>query len=87
MRPASAHCWELRADVCLHPSDAARRASSSEATTLNGLQSAGLEAIQRHSPELLAPLIEGHGEPAPLALPRQQRDTTELATPPDWWDR
>jgi hypothetical protein len=46
-----------------------------------------LEAIQRHSPELLAPLIEGHGEPAPLALPPRRRDTTELATPPDWWDR
>jgi hypothetical protein len=49
--------------------------------------SACLEAIQRHSPELLTPMIEGQGAPAPLALPRQQRDTTELATPPDWWDR
>ena len=49
--------------------------------------SACLEAIQRRSPELLTPLIEGQGESAPLALPRQQRDTAELATPPDWWDR
>jgi hypothetical protein len=46
-----------------------------------------LEAIQRHSPELLAPLIEGQGESAPLALPRQRRDrpSDELATAPDWW--
>jgi hypothetical protein len=46
-----------------------------------------IEAIERHSPELLRPMIEGQGAPALLALPRQQRDPTELATPPDWWDR
>jgi hypothetical protein len=44
--------------------------------------SACLEAIQHHSPDLLTPLIEGQGAPAPLALPRQQRETV-----PDWRDR
>ena len=44
-----------------------------------------IEAIQRHTPELLTPLIEGHGEPAPLALPQQRRD--EPASAPGWWER
>jgi hypothetical protein len=35
-----------------------------------------IEAIARHSPELLAPLIEGHSAPAPRALPQAL---------PDWW--
>jgi hypothetical protein len=47
-----------------------------------------LEAIQRHSPELLTPLIEGHGEPAPRVLPQQRRDRppAEPASTPGWWE-
>jgi hypothetical protein len=40
-----------------------------------------IDAIGRHSPELLAPLIEGHSEPAPRALPPPRRDDDV----PDWW--
>jgi hypothetical protein len=43
-----------------------------------------IDAIGRHSPELLAPLIEGQSEPAPRALPHQRRDD-EPASVPDWW--
>jgi hypothetical protein len=43
-----------------------------------------LDAIARHSPKLLMPLIEGQSEPAPRALPQPRRDD-EPATAPDWW--
>jgi hypothetical protein len=33
-----------------------------------------IDAIGRHSPELLAPLIEGHSAPAPQTLPQPRRD-------------
>jgi hypothetical protein len=48
-----------------------------------------LTAIAAHSPELLQPLIEGRSEPAPLALPSQQRTRPAVAPPhaPDWWER
>ena len=49
-----------------------------------------LEAIERHSPGLLRPLLEGHATPAPLALPPQRRDTRPAVAPPhapDWWER
>jgi hypothetical protein len=36
-----------------------------------------LAAIAQHSPELLAPLLEGHSEVVPRALPHDV---------PDWWD-
>jgi hypothetical protein len=51
--------------------------------------SACIEAIQRYAPELLAPLIEGHAAPAPLALPPQHRDRPsddEPASAPSWWE-
>jgi hypothetical protein len=49
---------------------------------------AAIEAIGRHSPELLAPLLEAHAEPAPFALPQQRRDgpPTDPAHAPGWWE-
>lgn len=37
--------------------------------TASRFSSACLEAIQRHSPELLRPLIEGHADPQPVLPP------------------
>jgi hypothetical protein len=45
---------------------------------------AAIAAIGRHSPELLAPLIEAQAEPAPRALPQHRQDD-EPASAPDWW--
>jgi hypothetical protein len=45
-----------------------------------------LTAIAAHSPELLQPLLEGHSEPAPLALPPQHRDRPPPAIPDLWGD-
>jgi hypothetical protein len=43
-----------------------------------------LSAIQHHSPELLAPLIEGQCEPVPRALPQPRHDDD---VPDRWGDR
>jgi hypothetical protein len=40
-----------------------------------------IDAIGRHSPELLTPLLEAHAEPAPRTLPQPRRDDDV----PDWW--
>jgi hypothetical protein len=49
---------------------------------------AAIKAIRRHSPELLAPLLEAHAEPAPLALPQPHRDgpAADPAHAPGWWE-
>jgi hypothetical protein len=47
-----------------------------------------VEAIQRHSPELLTPTLEGSASPAPTALPRHRDTRSDIALPshaPDWW--
>jgi hypothetical protein len=48
---------------------------------------AAIEAIGRHSPELLAPLLEAQAEALPFALPQPQRDRSIVEPPsaPGWW--
>jgi hypothetical protein len=49
---------------------------------------AAIEALGRHSPELLRPLIEAHAESAPRALLQQHRDgpAADPAHAPGWWE-
>jgi hypothetical protein len=44
-----------------------------------------IEAIGRHSPDLLTPLIEGNSEPAPRGRIMPPRHDDAPVSVPDWW--